>query len=60
MKIAIAGIATECCTFSPWTNKYEDFRIVTGDDPNFFDMYPFMPKYEGIEWTATLVARATP
>lgn len=32
MRLAIAGITTESCTFSPLSTALEDFTIVRGDD----------------------------
>ncbi|HSV75154.1 MAG TPA: M81 family metallopeptidase [Chthonomonadales bacterium] len=40
MRLAIAGIATESCTFSPVNTTLEDFRILRGDD--LLRRYAFM------------------
>jgi len=61
-RIAIAGIAIECSTFSPAVTHEEDFRIKAGDE--VFTDYPFMSPDSGIinraEWLPTLHAQAMP
>jgi microcystin degradation protein MlrC len=57
MRIAIGGIATESCTFSPLPTRYDDFRIQRGTD--LLASYAFLPRYEA-EYLPTLRARALP
>jgi microcystin degradation protein MlrC len=42
MRIAIGGIATECCTFSPILSRQEDFTVVEGDGLFGLDNYLFL------------------
>ena len=60
MKIAIGGIATESCTFSPLPTALEDFRIVRQGDPMFARLYPFLDDYDDIEFHGTATAKAMP
>lgn len=60
MKIAIAGIATESCTFSTLPTALADFNIVHGDDALFWERYPFLSDYADIEFVGTVVAKALP
>lgn len=60
MRIAIGGIATESCTFSPLPTRLEDFRLTREDDPAFADLYPFLPKFAGVDFHGTLTAKALP
>lgn len=60
MKIAIAGIATESCTFSTLPTKLDYFGIVRAEDTNFDEPYPFLVEYSEIEFVRTLYARAMP
>lgn len=59
MRIAIGGIATECCTFSPILSRQEDFTILEGDNLLRLEHYPFLQ-----DTTATILptfyARALP
>ena len=60
MKIAIAGIATESCTFSPLPTRLEDFRLTRASDPHFAELYPFLPKFPDVEFLGTVTAKAMP
>lgn len=60
MKIAIAGIATESCTFSTLPTRIEDFGIVRAGEEKFWQAYPFVADYSDIEFVPTLCARAMP
>ncbi len=57
-RIAIAGIATECCTFSPLPTRLEGFRIWRGDDQ--IAQYPFLSKFPDAEIIPVVLARAIP
>lgn len=56
-RIAMAGIATECCTFSPLYARYEDFRLWRGDDQ--IAQYPFLSQFQA-DLVPILLARAIP
>src|ERR1700712_1801179 len=59
MKIAIAGMAIESCTFSPLTTTLEDFTLWRGDD--LLVRYPFLAAYaDDVPFVPLLVARALP
>lgn len=60
MKIAIGGIATESCTFSTLPTRLEDFRITRQDDASFSELYPFLNKYDDVEFVGTITAKAMP
>ncbi len=60
MRIAIAGIATESCTFSPLPTRLGDFRLTRQDDPQFAELYPFLGDFADIEFIGTLTAKAMP
>ena len=60
MRIAICGIATESCTFSPSPTRLEDFRLTRADDPNITALYPFLPKFTDVDFRGTLTAKAMP
>lgn len=60
MRIAIAGIATESCTFSPLPTRLEDFRLTRASDPHFAELYPFLPKFPYVEFIGTVTAKAMP
>lgn len=60
MKIAIAGIATESCTFSPLPTRLEDFRLTRAGDPQFAELYPFLSMYPDVEFFGTVTAKAMP
>ncbi len=61
-RIAIAGIAIECSTFSPAQTEYGAFRINKQDD--VYKLYPFLREdsvlRQKAEWFPAMVARATP
>ncbi len=57
MRIAIGGIATECCTFSPLLAGLDYFRVRRGAE--LLAGYPFLANFEA-EYIATLQARAIP
>lgn len=60
MRIAIGGVATESCTFSPLPTRLEDFRISRGTDDAFTELYPFLDKYRDIDFVGTITAKALP
>ncbi len=60
MKIAIGGIATESCTFSPLLTTLADFRIVRHGDPMFARLYPCLADYPAVEFHGTVTAKAMP
>ena len=57
MRIAIGGIATESCTFSPVLTRLEDFTIVRGD--KLIDDHSFLAGRD-VELVPTIRARALP
>ena len=58
-RIAIAGISTESCTFSPLPTQLEGFTIWRGAAQ--IAQYPFFSKFEtDVELFPTLLARALP
>jgi microcystin degradation protein MlrC len=61
-KIAIAGLAIECSTFSPAQSTEEAFHAKTGED--IFSIYPFFQDSIGLinqaEWYPTLKGHALP
>lgn len=59
MRIAVGGIATESCTFSPWTTKLADFWVQRGDEVMAGGQYPFFAQHEAT-FLPTLKARALP
>lgn len=56
-RIAVGGIATESCTFSPLPTRLSDFRVRRGQE--ILDAYPFLAHFEA-EYLPTLHARAIP
>ncbi|MDE2951579.1 MAG: M81 family metallopeptidase [Chloroflexota bacterium] len=60
MRIAIAGIATESCTFSALPTRLADFRITREADDAFTELYPFLDKYPDIDFVGTITAKALP
>lgn len=60
MKIAICGVATESCAFSPLPTRLEDFRLTRARDPKFAELYPFLPRFAGVEFSGALTAKAMP
>ena len=59
MRIAFGGIATESCTFSPWTTKLADFWVQRGEEMMVGDRHPFFAQHEAT-FLPTLNARALP
>jgi len=57
MRIAIGGISTESCTFSPLPTRAEDFRVLRGAD--CLARYPFLSALSA-EFVPLLFARAMP
>ncbi len=58
MRIAIGGIAVECCTFSPLPTRLGDFLIQRGDESR--ERYPFLADYPDVECVPLLRARSIP
>jgi microcystin degradation protein MlrC len=59
MRIAIGGIATECCTFSPILSRQEDFTVLEGNDLLSLEHYPFVQNTHATI-LPTFYARALP
>lgn len=57
MRIALGGLATESCTFSPLPTRLEDFTVQRGSA--FLDRYPFLDQWDA-EFIPLLRARAIP
>ena len=63
MRIAIGGMATESCTFSPDVTRLEDFRVLREEALLAAGRYPFLPPFEAqfeAEFLPTLQASALP
>ena len=58
MKIGLAGMATESCTFSPLATRLADFRALRAAE--FAEAYPFLAEYADCQFFPGLVARALP
>lgn len=58
MRIAVGGIAVECCTFSPLLTQMEDLSITRGNA--LLELYPFLNQYSDITFVPLVRARATP
>jgi microcystin degradation protein MlrC len=58
MKIAIAGIGIESCTFSSLPTTLDDFRLWRGDD--LLACYPFLAAHADVTFVPLLAARALP
>jgi microcystin degradation protein MlrC len=58
MRIAIGGIASESCTFSPLPTRRADFRVAEGDA--LLAQYPFLAAYSGVTFVPLLRAQAMP
>jgi len=58
MRIAIAGMAIESCTFSPLTTTLEDFTLWRGND--LLARYPFLGAYADVTFVPLLATRALP
>ena len=59
MRIAIGGIATESCTFSPLPTRLDGFFVSRGADLMTEGRYPFLDQ-ENDTWLPLLQARALP
>src|SRR5215207_973294 len=57
MRIAIGGISTESCTFSPLPTRLTDFTLNRGE--SFLDRYPFLSELDA-EFVPLMWARALP
>ena len=58
MKIAAAGIAIECATFSPLPSELSDFDVLRGDA--LTTRYPFAAAYADIDFAPIMQAHAVP
>lgn len=58
MRIAVGGIATESCTFSPLPTRLQDFDILTG--AALAERHPFFPQFAEVSFVPLLRARAMP
>lgn len=58
MRIAIAGISTECSTFSPLLTSFDQFHLVRG--PDLVARYPYLANLTDVEVVPILRARALP
>src|SRR5215212_5021167 len=58
MRIAIAGMAIESCTFSPLITTLDDFTLWRGSD--LLARYPFLAAYADVTFVPLLAARALP
>ena len=58
LKIAAAGIAIECATFSPLPSDLSDFNLLRGAD--LLSRYPFAARYADIEFRPIMQANALP
>jgi microcystin degradation protein MlrC len=58
MRVAIGGIASESCSFSPLPTRREDFQILEGDA--LLAQYPFLAAYDDVTFVPLYRARAMP
>jgi microcystin degradation protein MlrC len=58
MRIAVGGLAVECCTFSPLRTQLDDFTVHRGTA--LLDLYPFLQAYPDVTFVPLVRARATP
>lgn len=58
MRIAIGGLAIECCTFSPLPTRLEDVRLLRGE--NLRALYPFLSSLPAATFVPLVRGRATP
>ena len=58
MRIAMGGIATESCTFSPLLTQLDYFHVLR--DEEMFENYPFLSKFPQPTFIPTIHARAIP
>ena len=56
-RIAIGGLSTESCTFSPLPTRMADFTLHRGEA--FLNRYPFLEEFEA-EFVPLMWARALP
>lgn len=57
-KIAVGGIAVECCSFSPLATELADFKVLRGAD--LLAQYPFIHDYEDVTFVPMFYAKALP
>ena len=58
LRIAAAGIAIECATFSPLPSELSDFDVLRGDA--LLSRYPFAAAYPDIDFAPIMQAHAVP
>ncbi len=58
MRIAIGGIASESCTFSPLPTRQEDFQVLEG--AALLAQYPFLAAHDDAAFVPLFRARAMP
>ena len=58
MRIAVGGIAVECCTFSPLSTRLEDFTFWRADE--LLKLYGFLAEYDDVSFIPLVRARAAP
>jgi len=58
LKIAAAGIAIECATFSPLPSDLSDFHVLRGDALR--SRYPFADSYADVDFRPIMQAHAVP
>ncbi|PID79122.1 microcystin degradation protein MlrC [bacterium DOLZORAL124_64_63] len=58
MRIGLAGISCECCTFSPWLSRAADFVELRGED--LLAEYGFLAEFPQVEAVPLQRARAIP
>ena len=58
LKIAAAGIAIECATFSPLPSELSDFEVLRGDA--LLARYPFAATHPDIDFVPIMQAHAVP
>ena len=58
LKIAAAGIAIECATFSPLPSELSDFEVLRGDA--LLSRYPFAAAHPDIDFVPIMQAHAVP
>lgn len=58
MRIAIGGIASESCTFSPLPTRREDFQVLEGDA--LLAQHPYLAAYDDVAFVPLFRARAMP
>ena len=58
MRVAIGGIACECCTFSPLPSELAEFRVLRGAE--LLALYPFLKDHPDVTFVPLVKARALP